>query len=570
MGIKNIIPSQVLNSRGEPTVKVKMVAENGKTASFVVPNGASVGKNEAVKKFDGGDVYGGKSVLDNIKSIRTVIAPKFIGYPLDHQEDFDSLLIALDGTPTKENLGSNTILALSVAYYKLSAKLSNKPLWQYTAEKLKTSPEFPRIYANLVGGGKHAPGLDIQEFMIVPQSNKPNEAIEEIVRIYETVKTIMTSLYGPTGKLSGDEGAIAPLGARTEVVMEALSGLSQKSEQKFDIALDVAANSFYDGKNYSFEGQSVHANDLMAVYQDWNSKFGLYSIEDPFAEDDLEGIELLKTTPREKGSFMVIGDDFTVTNSEKIKEYAENKIIDGVIIKPDQVGSMSEVINAIMTSKQAGLKIIVSHRSGENNDGFIVDLAYAIGADGIKVGAPNRGERIAKYNRLLDIENDLKAISGDVDDVTQTQSAPTPQRTESQNSTSAPMQNNQAAVPNTNPPNNNLKQTQSSQKAQIGGSRDIHFGAQSESSGLSSNIAEAETDHSENNKTLDNATLTPKELPAVNDVKVNPPENPIPIVPQEANTATTSFQSATSELNPALRANDESQLGAGNTPTISA
>jgi enolase len=547
-----------------------MVAENGKAASFVVPGGASVGKNEAVKKFDGGDVYGGKSVLDNIKSIKTVIAPKFIGYPLDHQEDFDSLLIALDGTPTKENLGSNTILALSVAYYKLSAKLSNKPLWQYTAEKLKTSPEFPRIYANLVGGGKHAPGLDIQEFMIVPQSNKPNEAIEEIVRIYETVKTIMTSLYGPTGKLSGDEGAIAPLGARTEVVLEALSGLSQKSEKKFDIALDVAANSFYDGKNYSFEGQSVHANDLMAVYQDWNSKFGLYSIEDPFAEDDLEGIELLKTTPREKGSFMVIGDDFTVTNSEKIKEYAENKIIDGVIIKPDQVGSMSEVINAIMTSKQAGLKIIVSHRSGENNDGFIVDLAYAIGADGIKVGAPNRGERIAKYNRLLDIENDLKAISGDVDDVAQTQSAPTPQRTESQNSTSAAVQSSQAAMPNPNPPINNFKKTEPNQKTQIGGSRDIHFGAQSASNELSSNIAEAETDHNENNKTLDNAALTPKELPAVNDVKINPPENPIPIVPQEPTAATTSFQSATSELNPALRANDGSQLGNGNTPTISA
>jgi enolase len=572
MGIKNIIPSQVLNSRGEPTVKVKMVAENGKTASFVVPGGASVGKNEAVKKFDGGDVYGGKSVLDNIKSIKTVIAPKFIGYPLDHQEDFDSLLIALDGTPTKENLGSNTILALSVAYYKLSAKLSNKPLWQYTAEKLKTSPEFPRIYANLVGGGKHAPGLDIQEFMIVPQSKKPNEAIEEIVRVYETVKTIMTSLYGPTGKLSGDEGAIAPLGARTEVVLEALSGLSQKSEKKFDIALDVAANSFYDGKNYSFEGQSVHANDLMAVYQDWNNKFGLYSIEDPFAEDDLEGIELLKTTPREKGSFMVIGDDFTVTNSEKIKEYSENKIIDGVIIKPDQVGSMSEVINAIMTSKQAGLKIIVSHRSGENNDGFIVDLAYAIGADGIKIGAPNRGERIAKYNRLLDIENDLKAVSGDVDDVAQTQSAPTPQRTESQNLNVAPLANSQHASIDLDNGQVNTKKPEETIKNMTGGSKDFHFGKQADSTshGIESNIAEAETDHNENNKTLDNAALTPKELPAVNDVKINPPENPIPIVPQEPTAATTSFQNATSELNPALRANDGSQLGTGNTPTISA
>ena len=565
MGIKSIIPSQVLNSRGEPTVKVKMTAENGEAASFVVPGGASIGKNEAVKKFDGADSYGGKSVNENVKTIKNVIAPKFIGYPLDHQEDFDSLLIALDGTANKEALGSNTILALSVAYFKLSAKLSNKPLWQYIAEKLKTSPEFPRIFANIVGGGKHAPGLDIQEFMIVPQSNKPNEAIEEIVRVYETLKTIMASLYGPTAKLSGDEGAIAPLGARTEVVLEALAGLSQKSEKKFDLALDVAANSFYDGKNYNFEGQTVHASDLMAVYQDWNSKFGLYSIEDPFAEDDLEGIELLKTTPRDKGSFMVIGDDFTVTNSAKITEFAENKIIEGVIIKPDQVGSMSEVINAIMTAKQSSLKIIVSHRSGENNDDFIVDLAYAIGADGIKIGAPNRGERIAKYNRLLGIQTDLGGLQGELGDEQQ-MNMPAPERTKTEGSP-IPSQHPAPQPQPTTGPEINREISQ----AKTTNSRDLHFGIGNTEAGKAqtNHNIEVATDHNENAGSLSNAQLTPKEFPDVNDVRINPPENPIPIVPQGSVQENSSFQKAATELNPVSRAANDNQQNNNPAPSLS-
>jgi enolase len=251
-----------------------MTAENGKAASFVVPGGASIGKNEAVKKFDGADSYGGKSVNENVKTIKNVIAPKFIGYPLDHQEDFDSLLIALDGTANKEALGSNTILALSVAYFKLSAKLSNKPLWQYIAEKLKTSPEFPRIFANIVGGGKHAPGLDIQEFMIVPQSNKPNEAIEEIVRVYETVKTIMTSLYGPTAKLSGDEGAIAlveGLRTNTNLIFLGLHGAYITLEGSAELAHAMVINPELD---IDFEWDVVARFDPLMLVPGCISVFG--------------------------------------------------------------------------------------------------------------------------------------------------------------------------------------------------------------------------------------------------------------------------------------------------------
>jgi len=348
-------------------------------------------------------------------------------------------------------------------------------------------------------------------------------------------------------------------------VFEALAGISQKPEKKFDLDLDVAANSFYDGKNYNFEGQTVHASDLMAVYEDWNTKFGLYSIEDPFAEDDLEGIELLKTTPRDKGSFMSIGDDFTVTNSAKITEFAENKIIEGVIIKPDQVGSMSEVINAIMTAKQSSLKIIVSHRSGEHNDSFIVDLAYAKGADGIKIGAPNRGERIAKYNRLLTIQNDLGGIQGELGDEQQT-TIPQPEKTKSEASPK-PLQQ---PVP-TPQPTATAQVKEEIPQASPGNSRDLHFGVENSDAGrgqIKRNI-DVTTDHNENAGSLSNAQLTPKEFPDVNDVRINPPENPIPIVPQASTQQDNSMQRTAAALNPVSRAANDNQQNNNPAPSLS-
>lgn len=409
MGIKSITPTQVLNSRGEPTLKVTITSEGAISSSFAVPSGVSIGSGEAQKKTDETSSYNGQSIMSCVELINRVIAPKFIGYPLGHQNDFDSLLVALDGTTNKENLGANTVLALSGAYFKLSAKLSKKPLWQYIAEQNNYSPNFPKIFANLVGGGKHAPGLEIQEFMIIPQTNKPVEAVEQIVSTFNTLKTILVSLYGPNAQLVGDEGALAPTGARTEVILEALHNLGSKSEKQFEIALDVAANSFFNGNDYTFEGQRIHADGLLKIYEQLETKFNLYSIEDPFAENDLEGMELIKTYPKDKRAFKIFSDDFTVTSSEKIAQYANDKIFDGVIIKPDQVGTISEMFNAIKTAKDLSQEIIVSHRSGETNDSFIVDLAYGVGANGIKIGAPCRGERIAKYNRLLNIAYSLES-----------------------------------------------------------------------------------------------------------------------------------------------------------------
>ena len=494
MGIKNIIPSQVLNSRGEPTLKVKMTAENGVSSWFIVPAGASTGAGEAVKKLDEGESYGGKSVMASVELINNIVAPKFIGYPVEHQDDFDSLLIALDGSENKENLGGNTILALSGAYFKLGAKLSKKPLWQYIAESRGTNPEFPRIYANMIGGGKHAPGLDIQEFMIIPKSNQPIEAVELISQVYGALKNIMVSLYGPAAKLVGDEGALAPVGARTEVVLEAFANLNSKMESSFDIALDVAANSFFDGKSYNFEGQSIHASDLLAVYEDWNNKFDLYSIEDPFAETDLEGLELLKTIPKDKKPFLIVADDYTVTNAQKITEFAQEQIFDGVIIKPDQVGSISEMFAAIDAARQAGDEIIVSHRSGESNDDFIADLAYGVGAFGIKIGAPTRGERIAKYNRLLEIEyaqDALQAKNGPVDNTVKPIETPL----DRQVNKPKPAQPRQMPINSPKPPT----------PAPPGSNRDIHFGGPAIQQGsLAGNL-------NANNPSTPPATPTPGE-----------------------------------------------------------
>ncbi|MBI2798574.1 hypothetical protein HYX70_04805 [Candidatus Saccharibacteria bacterium] len=408
MNIKHISAVQILDSRGVPTLRVNIVSDSGKTATFSVPSGQSRGKDEAVEKRDGGETYGGMGVTNCIKVITEVLAHKFTGYPLAQQEDFDSLLIALDGTPNKQNLGSNTILGLSAAYLKLSAAEQNKPVWQYIAEVDGTSPEFPRLFATIFGGGKHAPGVSIEEFMAVPQTNQPLQAVAQIDEVYHTAQTIMQNLYGPSALLSSDDGGLAPVGANIEVMLEAMSQLATKQAQKFDVAIDAAANSFFADQTYQVEAQKLHASDLNKLYQDWHKKFGLYAIEDPFAESDLEGLEIIKGMPKDNKEFLIIADDYTVSNGKKIEELNKDKIFDAIVIKPSQIGSISETFAAIKAARSTSAKVIISQRLGETNDDLIVDLAYGIGAMGLKIGAPVRGERVAKYNRLLEIEAGLE------------------------------------------------------------------------------------------------------------------------------------------------------------------
>ncbi len=409
MTIKSITPYQILDSRGEPTLMVSMTSDNDLRATYAVPAGSSLGSEEALEKRDGEGPYNGLGVTKCIEIIDSTITPKFIGYPLDQLQDFDGLLIALDGSERKQNLGANTLLALSGAYLKLSAKVKQQPLWQYIAEHNQTSPEFPRLFACIVGGGKHAPGLDIQEFLVAPQNNQPSVAISNIYDIYQTTQKIMQNLYGPSSSLVGDEGGLAPIGANTEVVLETLSGINSKMTDKFDISLDSAANSFYQDGLYNIETQQLHSSDLYKLYQDWNAKFNIFSIEDPFAEGDLEGTEIIKglVGQGQNKPFMIFADDFTVSNKAKIEALQANALFDGIVIKPNQVGTFTETFEAIAAARASKAKVIISQRSGETIDSLIADLAYGVGAMGLKLGAPARGERIAKYNRLLEIEADL-------------------------------------------------------------------------------------------------------------------------------------------------------------------
>lgn len=467
MTITEITPYQILDSRGEPTLMVRMSSENGLHANFAVPSGRSLGKDESVEKRDNEGSYGGKGVKSCIESINTVIAPKFIGYPLDQLADFDGLLIALDGSERKQNLGANTLLALSGAYLKLSAKTKDQPLWQYIAEHNQTSPEFPRLFANIVGGGKHAPGLDIQEYLVVPQNNSPSVAISTIYDVYHATRNIMKGLYGPSASLVGDEGGLAPIGTSTEVILEALAGINSKSQEKFDLSLDSSANNFYKDGIYTVENQQLHASDLQKLYQSWDAKFNLYSIEDPFAEDDLEGTEILKGLKGQgdQKPFLIFSDDYTVTNKAKIELLQTDAVFDGIVIKPNQVGTFTETFEAIAAARASKAKVIISQRSGETCDSLIADLAYGVGAMGLKLGAPARGERTAKYNRLLEIEADLdtnqksaatSSLVGNTSPQTIAPPANTPQPI-SFEPPASPLQNQTQSIPNT-PPSTNPQQ----------------------------------------------------------------------------------------------------------------
>ncbi|MDQ5944106.1 MAG: Enolase, partial [Patescibacteria group bacterium] len=405
MQIASIKAYQVLDSRGEPTIRVRMESASGNHARFDAPSSLSVGTREAKERRDNaGGGYNGNTVTGNIEAIENIIAPKFIGYPLAHQADFDALLNALDGTADKSNLGSNTLTALSGAYFLLSCYEQDKEVWRATADILGTKPEMPRIYANLVSGGAHAPGLDVQEFMIVPKTTDPAVALELIYSVHHTAKQIFRSLYGPSVDLVAEEGSMAPIGIATETVLEAFEQLSRRYNQAYQIALDMAAYNLFQNGQYMLGGQPISMDQLGATYMQWDQRFPLLSIEDPFAENDLEGLKYLLTQPSRK--FMAVGDATTATAAGRIAELGQQRLIGGVVIKPDQTGTITEMLDAIRAALQSGVKVILAHRSGETNDTYLADIAYGVGAFGLKAGAPVRGERVAKYNRLIEIAAD--------------------------------------------------------------------------------------------------------------------------------------------------------------------
>jgi len=404
--IKSISAYKVLNSRGDWTVKASIELEDGTKASQTVPEGASKGENEAISV----------SVEDAVRNVNITVAPALTGKSPFEQTDIDSLLLSLDGTENKSNLGCNAILPISLAVDKVSAKSKNQPLYLYLKGLYGNGSEikFPTPVFNILNGGKHAQnGLSFQEFMVIPAMSFSYERKLEVgAECYKSLaKRLHVEGYS-TGV--GDEGGFAPEGMTTEkalnFILESVKDVGFKPGEDVFLGMDVAAGSFYDAKNgkYSLsdEKSTLSTEEFLDFYEDLLKKFPLIYIEDPLVESDFKAWSLFFEKFSERT--MVVGDDLVVTNSKMLDKALEKKAINSVIIKPNQVGSLTETFGFIHKAQDNGLATVVSHRSGETaEDTFIADLALAVGADFVKFGAPARGERVVKYNRLLEIYHEL-------------------------------------------------------------------------------------------------------------------------------------------------------------------
>ncbi len=404
MNIKDIHAREILDSRGNPTVEVEMILANNISAVASVPSGASTGSKEALELRDGDESrYLGKGVLKAVENVNTTIRKALIGQKLD-QVNVDKILLKLDGTPNKSNLGANAMLAVSLCCLKCLAKLQDKELYEYVTYG-KVSLPIPMI--NIINGGAHADNnLDVQEFMIVPIVKGEASRVRAASEIFHTLKKILKERGLSTGV--GDEGGFAPnLGKTTEaldLIMDAINDANYRPGKDILIALDVAASEMYDkSKNvYKIDGTYLNANDLVKYYIELIRNYPIISIEDPFEENDLESLAVLTKLVGDK--VMLVGDDYFCTNTTLLEAGIKINAGNAILLKANQIGTVSEMTKTIMTAKKNNYKTIISHRSGETEDTFIADLAVGFGIPFIKTGSVCRGERIAKYNRLMKIE----------------------------------------------------------------------------------------------------------------------------------------------------------------------
>ncbi|MCK4517768.1 phosphopyruvate hydratase [Candidatus Babeliales bacterium] len=414
MKIKKINAREILDSRGWPTIACSVELENGIVGEASVPSGASVGKHEAVELRDGdASHYFGRGVLCAIKNITDVIAPVLCGKPADVIA-CDKIMCELDGTPNKSKLGANAILAVSMGVARAQAQAENKPLHLFLQELCgQVKSKISKAMFNIINGGIHAQNnLSFQEFMIVPAvGDSFADQLQAAVLIYHELKNILVSEKLATGV--GDEGGFAPSlpdgeKPQEELVLDLLLRATEqagfKPGEDVFFALDVAASEFYDEKEekYSLADKKLSANELIDLYKNLCKKYPIYSIEDGLAQDDWAGWALM--TKELGANVQLVGDDIFVSNVLRIQRGIEEVAANAVLIKPNQIGTVSETIEAIKLCKKNNINIIVSHRSGETNDSFISDLSVGACANGLKAGAPVRGERVAKYNRLLAIE----------------------------------------------------------------------------------------------------------------------------------------------------------------------
>ena len=404
MNIKEIHAREILDSRGNPTIEVEMTLANNISAVASVPSGASTGSKEALELRDGDKSrYFGKGVLKAVENVNTTIRNALIGQKLD-QVMVDKTLLKLDGTPNKSNLGANAMLAVSLCSLKCLAKLQNKELYEYVTYG-KVSLPIPMI--NIINGGVHADNhLDVQEFMIVPIIKGEANRIRCASEIFHTLKNIIRTKGLSTGV--GDEGGFAPNLHKTtealDLIMDAINDANYRPGKEVLIALDVAASELYDKEKnmYKIDNSYLSANDLVKYYIELARNYPIISIEDPFKEDDYESFAVLTKLIGDK--VMLVGDDYFCTNSKLLEEGIKLNAGNAILLKANQIGTVSEMTKTIMMAKKNNYKTVISHRSGETEDTFIADLAVGFGIPFIKTGSVCRGERIAKYNRLMKIE----------------------------------------------------------------------------------------------------------------------------------------------------------------------
>lgn len=408
MLIKEVHAREILDSRGNPTVEVDMTLDNNITRTASVPSGASTGSREALELRDNDPKrYNGKGVLNAVKNVNEVIRPALLGKKVD-QATIDKILIELDGTENKSNLGANAMLGVSLACLKCLAASENKELFEYVSSKSVSLP-IPMI--NIINGGKHAVNnIDIQEFMIVPVVKTMHERIRAGAEVFHELKKLLVKNNFSVGV--GDEGGFAPNlennAMALEFIVEAIKKTGYKPGEDVFIALDVAASETYNKETgtYSIDGRNLTSKELIEYYQELLNRYPILSIEDPFFEDDFESLKEFTSLVGDK--IMIVGDDYFVTNEKYLQKGIDMNAGNAILLKANQIGTVTEMTKTILLAKKHNYKTIISHRSGETEDTFIADLAVGMAIPFIKTGSMCRGERIAKYNRLLRIEEKLK------------------------------------------------------------------------------------------------------------------------------------------------------------------
>lgn len=412
--IIDVVARQILDSRCFPTVEVEVVLEDGTIGRAAVPSGASTGAFEAVELRDGDkNNYLGKSVLKAVENVNETIATELIGMNVFDQPLVDKVLIDLDGTPNKAKLGANAILGVSLAVAQAAASYLGLPLYQYVGGV--NAKVLPVPMMNIINGGSHADNsVDIQEFMIMPVgATSFSHALKMCAEVYHTLKKTLTKKGYATGL--GDEGGFAPnLKSNTEaieVIIEAIKGAGYEAGKDIFIAIDAAASEFYkDGKYVlEHEGKTLTSEQMVDFYADWVNKYPIISLEDGMNEEDWDGWKML--TEKLGGKIQLVGDDLFVTNTQRLETGIQKGVANSILIKLNQIGTLTETLNAIEMANRAGYTAVISHRSGETEDVTIADLVVAVNAGQIKTGAPARSERVAKYNQLIRIEEELEEIA---------------------------------------------------------------------------------------------------------------------------------------------------------------